>query len=191
MEDINWKMFVAPIIILFVFIGGIIGIVNWQKSKQEQAPVVNDLTVNLPEGEVQSGQKEITVNGSVSEGNQVFINGDEVQVNKEGSYTKTVVLDEGENKIEIQTRRDGEVVKTVERTVRYTAASPASEVVSTPSQGQPATSPSQAPVSPAPSSLATSGPEEVIIPIVGFGGVIVAVAYYARSKKQLTLNLRK
>ena len=190
MEDINWKMFVAPIVILFVFIGGIIGIVNWQKSKQEEAPVVEEFTVNLPEGEIQSEQKEIIVSGNANEADQVFINGSEVKIDSDGVYTKAVVLNEGKNTITIQSKKDGEETAFVERTVTYTLATPASETTSVPVEGQPVPS-VPAPVSPTSSSLAASGPEEVIIPIIGFGGVIATVAYYTKSKKQLALNLRK
>ncbi|MDO8507397.1 MAG: hypothetical protein Q7S53_02420 [bacterium] len=190
MEDLNWKMLIVPVIILFVFIGGIIGIVNWQKSKKE-LPVVT--TVNLPEGEVQSAEKELTVSGKVSKGDEVFINDQEANVEKDGSYSKVVTLNEGENKIVVKEKRNGKEVSTIERTVKYTAPvaqTPATPSVQNPVVGQPST-----PVAPtamqAPSNLSTSGPEEVIIPVVGMGGVVLVVAFYFKSKKQLALNLRK
>ena len=44
MNEVNWKMLIVPLVILFVFIGGIIGIVNWQKSQQGNSAI----TVNIP-----------------------------------------------------------------------------------------------------------------------------------------------
>ncbi|RJO60845.1 hypothetical protein C4544_04375 [candidate division WS5 bacterium] len=188
MEEINWKMFVAPIIILFVFIGGIIGIVNWQKSKKQgEAPPVSELTINIPEGETESRQKEFTVSGKTKEGEKVVVNGSEVQTEKDGSYAKVIMLNEGSNKVVVQSRKDGEVTETVERTVKYAAPAPAS------SAEQPQASVPQAPAaaSPAPSNLATSGPEDIIIPVVGAGGVILAIVYWRKSRKTLSTSLRR
>lgn len=190
MEEINWKMFVAPIIILFIFIGGIIGIVNWQKSKKQgEAPPVSELTVNIPDGETESREKEFTISGKTKEGEKVVVNGSEVQTEKDGSYAKVITLNEGTNKIVVQSRKDGEVTETVERTVKYTPASapaPQAEQPQTPSASQ-----TPAPANPAPSNLATSGPEEIIIPVVGAGGIILAIAYYRKSRKTLSTSLRR
>lgn len=188
MEDLNWRMLIVPVIILFVFIGGIIGIVNWQKSKKTP-PVV--MTVNLPEGEVQSAGKDFTVNGKVNKGSKVFINNQEAKVEKDGSYSKTVTLNEGDNKIIVKEKKGKEEVGTIERTVKYTV--PVAQTPAAPPQVSTAPqSPASTAVVPQTSSnLSTSGPEEVIIPIVGTGGVIFAVAFYFKSKKQLSLSLRK
>lgn len=192
MEDLNWKILIVPVIILFVFIGGIIGIVNWQKSKQD-LPVVT--TVNLPEGEVQSAEKDLTVSGKVDKGDKVFINDQEAKVEKDGSYSKVVTLNEGENKVVVKEKRNGKEVNTIERTVKYTAPvaqTPAAPSVQTPVAGQPsAPAPAAPTAAQTPSNLSTSGPEEVIIPVVGMGGVVLVVALYLKSKKQLALNLRK
>ena len=189
MEDLNWKMLIVPVLILFVFIGGIIGIVNWQKSKQ--APTVSALTVNLPEGEVQSAEKELNVSGKVEKGNKVYINDEEAKVEKDGSYTKIITLNEGVNKIVVKEKKKGKDVATIERTVKYTAQAPQKPVVN---PEVPAVPQSSAPavVSPqVPADLATSGPEEIIIPVVGAGGIVFAILFYRKSKKQLTATLRR
>lgn len=188
MEEFNWKMLIVPVLILFVFIGGIIGIVNWQNSKK--VPQVG-MSVNLPEGEVQSAEKEVIVSGKASKGDKVYVNGEEVKVEKDETFTKTVSLNDGSNKITIKQERNGKEVQTVERTVVYTAQAsqpPAAE-----------TAPAPAPQSPAPAAvspqvtadLATSGPEEIIIPVVGFGGIVLATVYYIRSRKKLHTSMRK
>ena len=191
MEDVNWKTFVVPIIILFIFIGGIIGIVNWQKSKQ--APQVV-MSVNLPEGEVQSADKDITVNGKVKKGDKVLVNGEEAKVESDGSFSRTVTLNEGANKITIKNQRGGKDVETVERTVKYTPMSAPQTTTETPAPETPASGDvglGQAPQAGTPSNLSTSGPEEVIIPVIGVGGVVLATVFYLRSRKKLQVNLRK
>lgn len=190
MEDINWKMLVAPLVVLFLFIGGIIGIVNWQKSRQETAPQGSTITVNLPEGESQSTEKELTITGKVENDRDVFINDEEVKVERDGNFSKIVGLNEGDNKIVIKEKKDGQDVSVVERNVKYApvASQPAPQ---TGPEAQPApASPAPQGMSQTPQDLATSGPED-FIPIIGAGGIVIAVAYYLKSKKQLTLNLRK
>lgn len=197
MEDMNWKMLIMPIAILFIFVGGIIGIVNWEKSKN--APV-ESISVDLNEGLNQSTQKDITVNGKVKTGDKVFVNGQEVKVGKDGSYSKTVTLNEGDNKITIKDQRNGKDVQTLERTVTFTPQ-PASQPAAGGQQqqgmggGQPQTSqpaPSQSqPQAQTPSNLSTSGPADIAIPVVGFAGVILTAAYYFKSKKKLSMTLKK
>jgi len=183
MEDLNWKVLIVPVIVLFIFIGGVIGIVNWQQSKQK--PVVSELTVNLPEGEVRSAEKELVISGKVAKGHKVFINDQEIKVEKDGSYTKTITLIEGENKVVVKDKKGNKEIASIERNVKYVKAVP-----ETPAQpAQPA--PSQGSAVPVASDLSTSGPEEVIIPVIGTGGVVFAVAFYFKSRKQLSLNLRK
>ncbi len=197
MNEVNWKMLIAPIAILFIFIGGIIGIVNWQKSKQ-QAPQVG-ISVNLPEGQIQTSDKTINVSGKAQKGDKILVNGQETKVGGDGSFAQTVTLNKGDNKITIKDQRNGKDVQTLERDVNYTvAAAPEQAPTSTPQAGgqvvQPQGSQSQAPVQPqtqTPSNLSTSGPADVILPVVGFGGIIVAAGYYLKSKKKLALSLRK
>lgn len=190
MEDFNWKMLIVPVLILFVFIGGIIGIVNWQNSKK--VPQVG-MSVNLPEGEVQSAAKDVVVSGKAAKGDKVFVNDEEVKVENDETFTKTVSLNDGSNKITIKQERNGKEVQSVERTVIYTA--PVAQPPAT--NTQPATTPvapSSAPAVVNPQTagnLSTSGPEEIVIPVVGFSGIVLATVYYIRSRKKLHTSMRK
>lgn len=188
MNNVNWKMLVAPILILFVFVGGIIGIVNWQKSKQA-TPTDSTLSVNLPEGETQTTEKEISVNGKVKKGDKVFVNDSEAKVEKDGSYSKIIPLSDGVNMIVVKDKKNDKEVGSIERSVKYTAAvaPKPQETRSAPTQQSPA----PATVSPqASGELATSGPKETAA-VVGFGVLVLISLLYLKSKKQLHLNLRK
>lgn len=191
MENINWKSLVVPVLILFVFIGGIIGIVNWQKSKS--APAVSTLTVNLPEGETQTTEKELNVSGKVNKGDKVFVNDSEAKVEKDGSYTKVITLSDGVNKIVVLDKKNSKEIGRTERDVKYTA--PATPAASSPAQSAQTTPAQQgpAPASVAPQAsgdLATSGPKEVAA-VAGFGGLVLIGLLYLKSKKHLHLSLRK
>lgn len=188
MENINWKALVVPVLILFVFIGGIIGIVNWQKSKKD-TPITSELSVNLPEGESQTTEKEIFVSGKVKKGDKVTVNEAEVKVEKDGSYAKVVTLSEGSNKIIVKDMKNGKEVGSTERTVKYVAA-----IAPKPQDAQPApTQQGSAPATASPQisgELATSGPKEVAA-VAGFGGLVLIGLLYLKSKKHLHLSLRK
>ncbi|MEK7447705.1 MAG: hypothetical protein AAB632_02845 [Patescibacteria group bacterium] len=188
MKNINWKALVVPVLILFVFIGGIIGIVNWQKSKQA-TPTVSELSINLPEGESQTTEKEISVSGKVKKGDKVTVNEAEVKVEKDGSYAKVVTLSEGSNKIIVKDTKNGKEVGSTERTVKYVAAAAPKPQDAQPTPAQQGSAP--AAVAPqASGELATSGPKETAA-VVGFGVLVLIGLLYLKSKKQLHLNLRK
>lgn len=193
MEDINWKMLVAPLIILFLFIGGIIGVINWQKSRQEAPTPGSTLSVNLPEGESQATEKELTVTGKVDKGSDVFVNEEEVKVERDGSFTKVITLNDGYNKFVIKEKKDGQEISVVERNVKYapvTTQTPAPQATPEQAAPAPAAQAPQAGVAPQPQDLATSGPED-FIPVIGAGGIVVAVVYYLKTRKRLSLSLRK
>ena len=207
MNEVNWKMLIVPVVILFVFIGGIIGIVNWQKSQQSNSAI----SVNIPEGAVQTTEKQTIVSGNVPAGSKVTVNGQETKVGEDGSYSATVSLNEGDNKIEIKSEKDGKV-SNITRSIKLIASSTntvAPTTTSAPSGSQtpqagsqPAQAPasgsaatpsttSAAPQAAGTSNLSTSGPADMILPVAGFTGIIVVAGYYLRSRKKLDSSLRK
>ena len=207
MNEVNWKMLIVPVVILFVFIGGIIGIVNWQKSQQSNSAI----SVNIPEGAVQTTEKQTIVSGNVPAGSKVTVNGQETKVGEDGSYSATVSLNEGDNKIEIKSEKDGKV-SNITRSIKLIAGSTntaAPTTTSAPSGSQtpqagsqPAQAPasgsaatpsttSAAPQAAGTSNLSTSGPADMILPVAGFTGIIVVAGYYLRSRKKLDSSLRK
>ncbi len=191
MNEINWKMLVVPVVILFVFIGGIIGIVNWQKSQQSNSAI----SVNIPEGAVQTTEKQTIVSGNVPAGSKVTVNGQEAKVGDDGAYSATVNLKEGENKIEIKSVKDGKT-STVTRTIKLVAASAGTSAPPTttpPTTVAPQSGAVSTPAAPAPqaSNLSTSGPEDMILPVAGFAGIVIVAGYYLKSKKKLGKSLRK
>ena len=194
--EINWKMFIAPLLILFVFIGGIIGIINWQRSAQKEPT----LTVNLPEGTTTTTEKEVIVSGKADSGDKVWVNGEETKVGDDGSYSKSVTLKEGDNKVEVKAESQSKKTVTTERTVKYNAPAPVAAPVTPEKPNAPAvqtaptlsTPKSSAPTaSTPPSNLSTSGPEEIIIPVVGAGGIVLVMVYYFKSRKQFASSIRK
>ena len=200
-------MLIVPVVILFVFIGGIIGIVNWQKSQQSNSAI----SVNIPEGAVQTTEKQTIVSGNVPAGSKVTVNGQETKVGEDGSYSATVSLNKGDNKIEIKSEKDGKV-SNITRSIKLIAGSTntaAPTTTSAPSGSQTpqaGSQPAQAPVSgsaatpsttsAAPqaagtSNLSTSGPADMILPVAGFAGIIVVAGYYLRSRKKLLSSMKK
>lgn len=188
MEQPNWKMFILPIVILFVFIGGIIGIINWQKSKKVSFPT---LTVDIDEKGLKVKDKNFTITGKTDPKNKVTVNTEEAEVEKDGNFSKPIVLKSGENEFGIKAENKGGQTTVLSRTVTYSttpsrvqkpAAKPeTSESVQTGTANGVQT----------PSSLTTSGPEDFILPAVGFSGLVLMIAVYLKSKKQLANSLRK
>ncbi len=201
MNEVNWKMLIVPLVILFVFIGGIIGIVNWQKSQQGNSAI----TVNIPEGAVQTSESSTIISGKVAPGSKVTINGKDAKVGDDGTYSETVSLNQGDNKIEIKAEKDGKT-QTIERSIKEVGATTASSAPPTtapatqpapqaggqPSQA-PATgsAPSSTPATTVPSSLSTSGPADMILPVAGFAGIVMVGGYYLKSRKKLEKSMRK
>ena len=191
MNEINWKMLVVPVVILFVFIGGIIGIVNWQKSQQSNSAI----SVNIPEGAVQTTEKQTIVSGNVPAGSKVTVNGQEAKVGDDGAYSATVSLKEGDNKVEIKSVKDGKT-STVTRSIKLIAQSAGTSAPSTttpPTTVAPQSGAVSTPAAPAPqaSNLSTSGPADMILPVAGFAGVVLVAGYYLKSKKKLGKSFRK
>lgn len=188
-EKITWKAFIVPLIILIVFVGVIIGVINWQRSKTEEEP---SLTVNLPEEITETVQEEVTIDGKTDEGNKLWINNEPVEVGDDGNFSSVKELAPGENQFEIKAETKGGKSLSTSRMIKRTSdiemttttMIAAETPVDTPEQiataGPVATEP-----------LATSGPEDYLIPVFGLLAFIYAVRYWGRSRKSIRDALKK
>jgi len=183
MDQPNWKMFILPIVVLFVFIGGIIGIINWQKSKDTAFPTIQ---VNIDEKGAKVKEKNFTITGSTEKKNKLWINTDETTVDKDGSFSSSVILNPGKNVFSMKAENTSGKTTVLERTLTLVAPANAK----TPSRQKAVyTDPSTSVITG--QNLSASGPEDAILPVLGFGGIVIAVVAYMKSRKQLVASMRK
>lgn len=184
-EKITWKAFIVPLIILIVFVGVIIGVINWQKSKTEEDP---SLTVNLPEEITETAQEEVTIDGKTDEGNKLWINNEAVEVNGDGNFSSVKGLNPGENQFEIKAETEGgksiSTSRIITRTSGLETTTTTMIAVSAPEQIV-----TVEPVEEEP--LATSGPEDYLIPVFGVLAFIYAIRYWSRSRRSILNALKK
>lgn len=183
MNQPNWKMFILPIVVLFIFIGGIIGIINWQKSKDAAFPTIK---VNIEEKGTKTKNKNFTITGSTEKKNKLWINTDETAVEKDGSFSSPVVLSPGKNVFSMKAEDTKGQTTVLERTL--TLVVPAKAKSST-RQRVVYTNPGTSVISS--QNLAVSGPEDAILPVLGFGGIVIATVVYMKSRRQLAESMRK
>lgn len=80
-----------------------------------------DLFINEPEDNktIQGGDKKVTIFGKTEIGVNVYINGNQVIVDKDGKFSKTMDINEGDNNIEIKSVDSAFNTSEVSRKVTY------------------------------------------------------------------------
>ncbi len=191
-EKITWKSFILPLVILIIFIGVIIGVVNWQRSRTEQDPT---LSVNLPEEVIETLQEEATIDGETDRGNKVWINNESIQVSTDGKFSVVKDLKPGLNEFEIKAEtKGGKSVSTKRtisqiRTVETTTTIPVSETSSleTPSALE---TPEENVIAGPAEDLTSSGPEDYLFPIAGLISIIWTLRFWTNSRKSVSNSLK-
>jgi cell division protein FtsL len=175
-KTINPRQLLIPVIILIVFIGTIIGIINYQqKTRQNRNPKIE---ITAPKDNQIIEESQIVLEGNTYAGTKVTVNGKDVSVDKKGKFSTEVSLNEGLNEITItaesQTGKKTEVKKAITR--EYTQPVVAEMTPSGVEGSQNA-------------ALNSSGPENFWIPeALSFSGV--GAAWYM-SRKNLKKALKK
>ncbi|GAA0492954.1 bacillopeptidase F [Salinibacillus aidingensis] len=84
-----------------------------------------ELTIDSPEDESKSNRETVTVEGTVNDANLdwVKVNGSEANISDDGTYSKRVLLDNGENEIEVvaQDLAGNQTTETITLDVDFTA----------------------------------------------------------------------
>lgn len=80
------------------------------------------LTINSPEDnkKIQGGDKKITVSGKTAPGVQVFVNGSQIIVDKDGNFSTDQPLNEGDNLFDIKAVNITSNTTEIQRSVNFT-----------------------------------------------------------------------
>ncbi|MCL5093605.1 MAG: hypothetical protein M1355_00495 [Patescibacteria group bacterium] len=182
------RKLIIPAVLILILIGAILGIVRYQSARS------TDLIINTnPSGNVATSQSKINIEGTTNNfQNIVTINGEKVDVQKDGSFQKEVTLKDGENEITIQaTAFDGRsqtkkivVTKTAPGSPQEKQQAPIA-VPNQPQETQPASPETQSQEMPQEeqSELAASGPRENAI--LFFTILTISYIYWRKSRKKL------
>lgn len=179
LKVIKPKQLIVPVVIVVLFIGTIIGIINYQqRTRREQNPKLE--ITGIADGQIYE-EAQIVLEGNTYFGTKVFVNDKETPVDKNGKFRVEVPLKEGLNEVKVVAEsvigKKTEVKKVVTRSYEKP------EVVA----GTPASS-AQAQAT-APQQLDSSGPENFWIPeILSMSGVLAA---WQMSRKKLKQAIRK
>jgi hypothetical protein len=161
----TWQEIAILIILLIFFVGGIIGIFAARKSLTgAQQPSVS---VNLDDT-TYTDKSSISVTGKADNAKTVTVNGQEVQTDKDGNFSASVSLNNGENKLAVVAKNDSK------------QAEANKTVVKEENKGVAGTSTGQAPA--IDNNLNQSGPTENI-GMVGLAAIFLSLVYYFEKKK--------
>ncbi len=168
------KNIFIPLALAAILLVVVLAISNYKKkAEEEKAEELPKIEVLSPESEVTIESDQFTVKGKTDSDAKARIQGEEVTVNEDGTFEKTITLDIGENVISIETEGENGKLSTTERVITRTL--PAGEVVEVPG--------------PTPEALSDSGPETLaLIPL----GLLTVLWYLKRrSSKELLSVLKK
>jgi hypothetical protein len=160
MDRSTLSQIIIPVVILILFVIGIYGVVRLRNNIGNNNPPT--LSVNVEENSKTTNDK-LVLSGTTS-AQDITVNGNKVDVDKEGNFSYQVPLNPGENKITATATANGKTT-TLERTIVREGT-----VAATPPPG-------------GAQGLTESGPAENI-GIVGLTGLIIAGYYYLRSRSR-------
>lgn len=161
------------IILIVLFVIGIIGLMSVRKNISK-APT---LEVNL-EDSTQTDQEKITISGKTNKSAKLTINGQEIPVSSDGTFSVEQALSEGENTIKAEATLDSKTT-TVEKKVTKTSVEKNVVVTPTPSNGN---SGNQVTTPTNNGELNSTGPVENILGIFGLTMILVSYLYYRETK---------
>lgn len=185
------KQLILPLIIFVLFVGSVIGIINYQKKAKEQAAPKIEITKPAEGAVVEEAQ--IVVEGKTSADVDVAVNEKEVKSDSKGQFAAEVPLEEGENTITIIAISKADKETVVERKVtRKTAgAAPAAQAPAEETEEEAVVEEAQPQVAQptAGADLSSAGPETLWIPEIT--ALSMAGAGYWASRKRLAKSIRK
>lgn len=181
LRNLDTKKLLLPIIIFILFVGTVIGIINYQqKAKRERTP---KLEISTPEDGRVFNEAQIVLEGNTYPDNKVQVNGENAAVDKDGKFNAEVPLKEGVNELSVVVENPTGKKAEKKIVVNRESVEPAEE---TPEISPGPTAPSAAATS---EKLSSSGPENFWIPeILSLSG---AGAAWMTSRKNLKKTLKK
>jgi len=184
LSEIDPKKLIIPVIFLIVFIGTVIGIINYQqKIRSQKEPTIE---IAKPEEGTILEDAQIVFEGKTTADAKVKVDGKDVTADSKGQFAAEIPLSEGENNINIVvTTKEGKEATATRKIIRATKQS--EPVVQQPQAAiiQPQ---SEAPKT-TESGLSSAGPENFWIPEAGIlSGILTA--WYG-SKKRFKEVIRK
>lgn len=182
LREIDPKKLILPVVFLIVFIGTVIGIINYQQKVRSQKNPTIEIT-KPGEGTILE-DAQIVFEGKTTPDANVKVDGKEVTADSKGQFAAEVPLSEGENNISIAvTTKEGKEATATRKIVR--ASKQPEPVVQQTQAAQP-----QAEVLPATESdLSSAGPENFWIPEASVLSAIGAA--WAMSRKKLSKAFKK
>ncbi|PIZ00779.1 hypothetical protein COY62_01105 [bacterium (Candidatus Howlettbacteria) CG_4_10_14_0_8_um_filter_40_9] len=188
------KKIAVPLFLLFLLIGIVIGVVNFQKNRK--AP---EVTITEPKEAIITEASELVVTGTTNNPeNTVNVNGNPADVSEDGSFQYKLTLIEGENPIDVEAISKGGKSTATSTNITRLAAKPTAPApvpnggggkeggqdreVLDGGTGKGATGSAEAP-------LSTAGPKENVIAIVWILGIFLY--YYHRSRIMLAESMKK
>lgn len=198
LSSIQPKQLVLPVIIFILFVGSVIGVINYQRKAKEQAVPKVEITKPAENAVVQEAQ--IVVEGKTNPDIDVLVNEKEVKSDSKGNFAAEVALEEGENTLVVIATNKSEKETAVERKVTRGAkqAAPQAQAPAQPAAeaGEEITEEpvaEEAPVQPAQptagADLSSSGPETLWLGESALMS-LAGVGYWV-SRKKFAKSLRK
>lgn len=171
MGPIGPKHVVIATILILVFIGTVVGIINYRQSQTENEKIT--IEVNNPHDNQTITGANTILDGKTTPGAKITVDGEEVLVDSKGNFSTLLTLKEGKNNINITAEKNGKKAeKTLILTRSAVASKPKTKTTATPSKK----------VKTASKKLSSAGPETFFIPeITLLSGT--GAAWYASRKK--------
>lgn len=190
LASIQPKQLVLPLIIFILFVGSVVGVINYQKKvKQNAAPTVE---ITKPAEGAVLEEAQIVVEGNTSPDINVSVNEKEVKSDSKGHFAGEVALEPGENTLTVIAVNANDKETVVERKVTRGAkqATPATPAPAAEAGEEVATEETPQAAQPtAGAGLSSAGPETLWIPEIT--ALSMAGAGWYASRKKLAKSLRK
>lgn len=191
------KKIAVPLFLLFLLIGVVIGVVNFQKNRK--AP---EVTITEPKEDITTESSELVVTGTTNSlENTVNVNGNPAEVSEDGSFQYKITLAEGENPIDVEAiSKGGKSTLASTNITRLVVKPPAPAPVSPNGGGgqqgvqEKSVLGGEAQKSPGTAggpdgSLSTAGPKENAIVIIWI--LSIFLYYYQKSRSELNRSMKR
>ena len=167
-----WKEVAVPLFLLVLFVLAFWGVFGVSKTLTK-TPVIELISSD----QIVTDQSEVPVTGVVRNTKTLRINGQDIPVADDGSFSTMVPVNLGENTLELAAGKEGQT----RATVSVTRESVAKAITATNTE-------TTAPVTATTDNLADSGPVETFLGSIGLAAILVSSIVYRRSVLQNTLQ---
>lgn len=179
MKDL-WQNIIVIIILLFFFALGIFGILRLRNN----ATTPPALNVALDDT-TYTDKNEVPISGETDSGSTVKINNNDIEVDKDGKFSATVTLNNGDNFVVVTSTKNGKEAKSEKKIVKQTGEQGVAGATVTPTPA-PTTSygtNNGLQSDGATENLSTTGPKENFLGTIGLVSILLSLYYYFDSRK--------